>query len=402
MKWKRYPSYKDSGVEWLGEVPEHWTIIRLKHCVREKNKIEFQENCFLVELEHIQPWTGKVEPMQTEEASGKTFSHGDVLFNRLRPYLAKAFLATEDGVCSSELLVMQPILFRPRYLLFLLLTKGFIDTVDSSTYGAKMPRASWEFIKNIVVSLPYPEEQEQIAEFVDRETNRIDTLIAKKQHQLELLEEKRNALITHAVTKGLDPNVKMKDSGVEWLGEVPEHWKVMKLKRIASLRSGHSINSTDIDINGPYPVFGGNGIRGYSSEYTHEGDFVLIGRQGALCGCINYASGRFWASEHAVVVTPLTVISTLWLGELLRTMNLNRYSQTAAQPGLSVEFISNLSVPFPPLNEQLALERYLRNVLCQLNPLMSKIQQSIEILKQYRSALITAAVTGQIDVREEV
>lgn len=77
------------------------------------------------------------------------------------------------------------------------------------------------------------------------------------------------------------------------VGEVPEHWKVMKLKRIASLRSGHSINSTDIDINGPYPVFGGNGIRGYSSEYTHEGDFVLIGRQGALCGCINYASGRF-------------------------------------------------------------------------------------------------------------
>ena len=124
----------------------------------------------------------------------------------------------------------------------------------------------------------------------------------------------------------LPPYPNYKDSGVEWLGQVPEHWEVCALKRIVSMQSGESITGESIEETGEYQVFGGNGLRGYTSAFTHDGKFVLIGRQGALCGNINYASGKFWASEHAVVATPIKQVNTVWLGEILRAMNLNQYS----------------------------------------------------------------------------
>jgi type I restriction enzyme S subunit len=115
-----------------------------------------------------------------------------------------------------------------------------------------------------------------------------------------------------------------KDSGVEWLGDVPGHWPIWAIKRIASLRSGDMIGPESIFEAGPYPVYGGNGLRGYTSDFTHEGSFALIGRQGALCGNVNYAAGQFWASEHAVVVSPKQPLATKWIGEMLRTMNLGQ------------------------------------------------------------------------------
>ena len=115
-------------------------------------------------------------------------------------------------------------------------------------------------------------------------------------------------------------------ASVVWLGDLPRDWKVMSLKWLASLRSGNAITSEDIEASGENPVFGGNGLRGYTGTYTHDGEYVLIGRQGALCGNINYASGRFWASEHAVVVAPRKPVNVRWLGELLRFMNLNQHS----------------------------------------------------------------------------
>ena len=122
-----------------------------------------------------------------------------------------------------------------------------------------------------------------------------------------------------------------KDSGVEWLGEIPANWEVRALKRVGSMRAGAAITSQDIEPDGEYPVFGGNGIRGYGDSYTHEGDYPLVGRQGALCGCVNFASGKFWASEHAVVVTPAKGVDPHWLADLLAAMSLNQYSQSAAQ-----------------------------------------------------------------------
>jgi type I restriction enzyme S subunit len=188
-----------------------------------------------------------------------------------------------------------------------------------------------------------------------------------------------------------------KDSGVEWLGEVPGHWRVFTLKRLVSLKSGESITAESIEENGTYPVYGGNGLRGYTESYTHEGLFALIGRQGALCGNINYANGRFWASEHAVVVSPRSAVIVGWVGELLRAMNLNQYSVSAAQPGLSVEIVGALSIPVPPIDEQSAIAAFLDRETAKIDALVAEQQNLIALLKEKRQALISHAVTKGLD-----
>lgn len=186
---------------------------------------------------------------------------------------------------------------------------------------------------------------------------------------------------------------KYKDSGVEWLGDVPEHWEICAVKRIANLRSGDSITADRIEETGAYPVLGGNGLRGFTSTFTHDGHFVVIGRQGALCGNVNYATGQFWASEHAVVVSPVEPVATVWLGELLRAMNLNQYSVSAAQPGLSVDAIGNLPIAVPPSHEQNAIAEFLGMEAAKVDALIAEQQRLIELLKEKRQAVISHAVT---------
>jgi type I restriction enzyme S subunit len=255
--------------------------------------------------------------------------------------------------------------------------RGIVADLWSTNYGE---------MRNILLATPPIAEQQAIAAFLDRETAKIDALLAEQENLIALLKEKRQAVISHAVTKGLDPTVPMKDSGSEWLGEVPAHWKVVELKHLVTLKSGESITAESIEEFGEFPVYGGNGLRGFTDKFTHEGFYSLVGRQGALCGNINYASGRFWASEHAVVVAPRFDINTKWIGELLRTMNLNQYSVSAAQPGLSVFEQSSNAV-------------FLDTETTKLDNLTTEAQHTIALLKERRSALISAAVTGKIDVR---
>lgn len=188
-----------------------------------------------------------------------------------------------------------------------------------------------------------------------------------------------------------------KDSGVERLGEVPIGWTLLKLKRIARLQSGEFITSDAIEQDGLYPVYGGNGLRGYSTEYTHNGTYALIGRQGALCGNINYAEGKFWASEHAVVVYPERNLVTHWLGELLRSMDLGQYSVSAAQPGLSTERIADLYIPLPTKEEQVKIARFLDHETAKIDALIQEQQRLIELLKEKRQAVISHAVTKGLD-----
>lgn len=193
------------------------------------------------------------------------------------------------------------------------------------------------------------------------------------------------------------PYPKYKNSSISWLKVIPEGWCVVTLKYIAFLKSGESITAEAIENSGDFPVYGGNGLRGFCDRFTHEGLFPLIGRQGALCGNINYANGRFWASEHAVVVSPKSGITTKWLGELLRAMNLNQYSVSAAQPGLSVEVVSNLRVPLPPQRDQNAIAAFLDRETARIDLLITKKTRFIELLKEKRQAVITRAVTKGLD-----
>jgi len=198
---------KSSGVAWLGDVPEKWELRKLKFCViLNSNEIvtdDINKDTFKIALENIDNWTGKFIETGNSifEGIGKPFNTGDVLFNKLRPYLAKAFIADKEGYCVSELLVLTPIkyIISKEYLFQRLMTPDFINIVNSSTYGAKMPRANWSFIGNLKISLPNINEQNQIVEFIKIETQTIDTAITKAEKEIELIKEYKEAMISEAV-----------------------------------------------------------------------------------------------------------------------------------------------------------------------------------------------------------
>ena len=403
MSYAPYPAYKDSGVPWLGQVPEGWDVKRLRYASKlADERLPYDEvQRPYVGLEHIESWTGKRIPDDDARADGivAMFERGDVLFGKLRPYLAKVHRAEEAGCSSTEALILRgnPGL-DTHFLKYFMLSPAFIDEVNATTYGAKMPRANWSDIGGLPVSLPPIKEQTAIADFLDKKTAEIDDLIAKKEELLRLLAEQRTALITHAVTKGLNPNAPMKPSGIDWLDEMPQHWVNPRIQHVVQLRSGEAITSGSIADAGDFPVYGGNGFRGYSDRYTHKGDFVLVGRQGALCGNVNYASGKFWASEHALVANPLREFVVDWMGELLRAMNLNQYSVSAAQPGLSVDNIAKLRIPLPPIEEQREIATHIKRETLDISNVEKAAEKAIKKLREYRTALITNAVTGKIKV----
>ena len=310
----------------------------------------------------------------------------------------------DDLVCGYHLALLRPRRHQltGAFLLRCLQAKPIQVQLELAANGVTRFGLPKSEIGTVILPVPPLPRQRAIADYLDRETARLDALVAEKERLLDLLAEKRRALITRAVTRGLDFNVPLRNSGISWIGKIPAHWDAVALKRVASLKSGEFISSGLIDAQGEYPVFGGNGLRGYSSSYTHDGEHVLIGRQGALCGNINYASGRFWASEHAVVVTIGEKCMVRWLGELLDVMHLNQYSQSAAQPGLAVEFIDNLQVPVPPIPEQRPIVEFIADETRRLDNLREVTDQTISLLKERRSALIAAAVTGQIDVRSRL
>lgn len=185
----------------------------------------------------------------------------------------------------------------------------------------------------------------------------------------------------------------MKKSHIDWCPVIPDHWEEKRIKDIAFLQSGNSITAMDFVEDGKYPVYGGNGLRGYTNTYTNEGDYVLIGRQGALCGNINYAHGKFYASEHAVVVYPKKEEITLWLGETLRTANLNRLSMTAAQPGLAVSTLNLQFIPFPPKDERIRIAKYLDKKLSEIDHQVSLLTSKRDAYLRLKKSIINHAVT---------
>ena len=419
-RFKAYPEYKISGIEWLGKIPAHWEIFRLHYLADVVDPQPDHRAPAILEVGGF-PYVGirdlrsdgtvntdtarqvSEEAVVKQEASF-SINEGDIVFCKVGtlglPRLIKPHCRL---ALSATLVLVKPHLHRlSRFLRYALDAPGTYAQISLASTGSTRSALGIEQIRRF--SIPFTsdlEEASYIADFLDRETTKIDALVEKKQRLIELLQEKRTALITHAVTKGLDPNVPMRNSGIEWLGQIPVHWEPVRIKNVADMRAGTAITSEAIDESGQYPVYGGNGLRGYTSSFTHEGEYVLVGRQGALCGNINYASGKFWASEHAVVATPLGTVNVRWLGEVLRSMRLNELSVAAAQPGLAVDRILSQSIALPPNHEQRKIADFLDRETTKLDTLIAKVREAIERLKEYRTALISAAVTGKIDVRNE-
>lgn len=423
MSFPRYPEYKDSGVEWLGEVPAHWDVKRLKHNLRLlTEKTDRRANP--VALENIEGWSGRFLPTETEfEGEGIAFDKGDILFGKLRPYLAKALLAEAAGEAVGDFHVMRPQAgVHARFAQYEILNRSFIDIVDGSTFGSKMPRASWEFVGSMPLPTPPYAEQTAIATFLDRETTKIDALVAEQEKLIALLQEKRQAVISHAVTKGLNPNVPMKDSGVEWLGEVPGHWAVRRIKDVCRLESGHTPSKTVpaywVDCDIPWVSLNDSkylaandyitdtavqinqlGIENSSARLLPAGSVVFT--RDATIGLAAITTREMAVSQHLIAWCPTGVVEPLFLLRVFNAMkdHLDSYTFGATIKTIGMSDVKSLVTPVPPLVEQVAIGAYLGDKLAALTQLIQEAARSVELLQERRTALISSAVTGQIDVR---
>lgn len=407
MSFPRYEHYRQCNLSWCPALPAHWDTRKLKFLFELQKREPADDDRIItafrdgqVTLRDLRRTEGFTNSLK--EIGYQGVKKGDLVIHAMDGFAGAIGISEHDGKSTPVYSVCTAKPGTNAYYYAKLLRYMAISGFVASLAKGVRERSSefrWADAGPLYLPLPPLPEQAAIVAFLDHETAKIDALVEEQQRLIELLKEKRQAVISHAVTKGLNPDAPMKDSGVVSLGEVPEHWELMAIKRIVSLQSGEAITSENIEETGTYPVYGGNGQRGYTEAFTHEGDFVLIGRQGALCGNINYADGRFWASEHAVVATSRRPLVTRWLGALLTTMNLNQYSLSAAQPGLSVEAIGKLSIPVPPLEEQDAIAAHIGRLQASSDELIYHAQAAISLLQERRSALISAAVTGKIDVR---
>jgi len=241
----------------------------------------------------------------------------------------------------------------------------------------RLPRK--EFM-NFLIPLPPRDEQDQIVRYLDWKVSQINRLVSAKRRQIELLREQKKVTISEAVKQ-------------------TESCQQCKIKNLAFFKSGTNLTAQEISDEGNYPVYGGNGVRGYYPEYTHDGEYLLVGRQGALCGNVHYVNMKFWPTEHAVTVKPYNIAYAKWLYYLLTDMNLNQYSNAAAQPGLSVEHVTNLPAYFPPLDTQQAIADRLDVQCANINDIVAKLLEEITLFTEYRTRLISDIVTGKLDVR---
>ena len=411
---------KDSRVNWFGEVPAHWEIKRQRNVAEmrvsnvDKHVVDGEvpiRLCNYVDVYKNDRITNRIQFMRAtaskEEVERFRLQLGDVIITKDSeewddigvPALVE--YAAPDLICGYHLAILRPYkgIMNGAYLLRALQSKVVAYQYHVLANGVTRYGLSHDAIKSVVIPVPPFDEQSAIVRFLDYVDRRTRLYIRAKRRLIELLNEEMEVIIHKTVTRGLNPDVCFRPSGINWLKDVPEHWEVLRIKDLAQLKSGESITALSISETGPYPVYGGNGLRGFTTNYTHDGDFVLIGRQGALCGNINYAKGKFWASEHAVVARPRRDFMVVWFGELLRTMNLNQYSISAAQPGLAVERIQNLRLPVPPVDEQALIARHIEDETAGLRRAVATAHREIDLLGEYRASLISDVVTGKLEVR---
>ena len=402
---QRYDTYKDSGVKWLGEIPSHWEMLPGLAIFKE-NK---EKNSNLAVNTVLSLSYGKIvvkkdidEGLVPAEYNTYQIVHPGYIIIRCTDLQndkvsLRTGLVKDDGIITGAYLgLVTNGKYNSSYMHYFLHAWDITKEIYRHGNGLRQS-LSWLDLRRLPILIPPIAEQTAIANYLDTATAKIDAAIVQQQKIIDLLNERKQIIINRAVTKGLNPNAKMKDSGVEWIGEVPEGWEVRKLKHIAKLQSGETISSDSFTETG-YPVFGGNGFRGYTNRYTNDGDYVLIGRQGALCGNVNYAHGQFFASEHAVVVYPYNKENLVWLGEVIRASNLNQYSQSAAQPGLAVSLIQNICYPYPPMEERDEIALYIEKNIKAIETGVKNYQQQISLLQERKQIIINEVVTGKVKV----
>jgi type I restriction enzyme, S subunit len=433
MSFPRYPVYKDSGVEWLGEVPAHWFVGRVKHVCNfftgwtppTGNSASYIGDNLWANISDLGPkrLLDTAKTISDEAVRGSDIQvskEGNLLFS-FKLSIGQVSFAGRDLYTNEAIATFPPSerLWLPfaYYALPLFLVKNASENI----YGAKL--LNQELMRAAPVVLPGTEEQKNIATFLDHETTKIDALVAEQERLIELLKEKRQAVISHAVTKGLDPFVPMKDSGVEWLGEVPAHWEVRQVRSIVSfLTSGPRGWSERVGEEGSLFVQSGDLTDDLGIAFTQAkrvavendaeaartrllvGDVVVCitgAKTGNVAVCAAVEEDAY-INQHLCLIRPTADVLPWFLGVFLKSDAGQRYfgiAQYGLKQGLSLENVKATPLLVPPVSEQEALVAAVTHASEQMDQLIGEAVLSIELLRERRTALISAAVTGQIDVR---
>ena len=448
-RFRPYPECKDSGIEWLGEIPAHWEVKRLRFVVEtsitksEVSKLGPEIEVSFVPMEAIHEYGGidldSTKPLSDVVEGYTYFRNGDVIVAKITPCFENGKGALASGLCSdigfgtTELHVLRPSFHvHARFLLYLTFSDHFRRIGTASMYGAGgQKRISDDFIRNFRHPVPSLPAQRAIAAYLDRETARIDRLVERKERLIELLQEKRTSLITRAVTRGLDPNVPMKDSGDEWLGEIPSHWEVKRLRHIVRhIEQGWSPDCENREAGADeWGVLKAGCVnRGTFLESEHKalpstlspipaleirkGDLLMSRASGSrdLVGSVAVVSE---CRPHLLLCDKVFRLHTessaghrQFIGYAMNSRIVRWQIESVISGGsglasnISQEAVKDLVVVQPPRSERWEIAGYLDCETTRIHALITKIRQAIDHLKEFRTVLISAAVTGKIDVRE--
>jgi type I restriction enzyme S subunit len=445
MSFPAYPAYRDSGVEWLGAIPEHWGVKQLRYLGRFRKGLTITKadladtgipclnygevhSLYPFEVnQDIQPLKSvPVEYLDTDPSA--CVKYGDFVFADTSEDLDGVGNFTLVSGMGSLFSGYHTIIYSPdsevssRFLAYCLDSFAFRTQLRMGVKGVKVFSVTQEILRGGTAWLPTTAEQTQIARFLDHETARIDALIEEQQRLIELLKEKRQAVISHAVTKGLDPTVPMKDSGIEWLGEVPAHWDVKKLKNVTrQIIDGAHFTPTYVDVGVPFirvtdiqnPELDLDGVKRIPESEHRElvkrcnparGD-VLLSKNGTI-GVTKVVD---WDFEFSIFVSlcllkPAENISSKYLLNFLSGScaqeQFNDSGQKTSVTNLHLEKIREISIALPDGAEQLRISSFIDEKTSELDLLISEARLGNSLLQERRSALISAAVTGKIDVRD--
>jgi type I restriction enzyme S subunit len=420
-----YPRYKTSGIEWLGNLPEHWEIDRIKRVsTRVTDGAHISPDLSSPDFPFVSTVDisdGRIDfdgCLRTSEDCYDYLVHSgcrphkdDLLFSKDGTVGRTAVVDAErEFVVASSLVIISP---QPTRL-----SSTFLDYWVNNTFlqqdillqmsGAALRRISVEKVSRLPVFLPPVAEQNAIAAFLDVEAQRMNRLVRKKRELIERLREKRAALISHAVTRGLppsaahlfglDPHPPLKASGIEWLGDVPEHWEVVRIGRKIQLQRGVDITK-DEQNEGVVPVVSSGGVASFHDRAIASGPGVVVGRKGTA-GAVYYVESDFWPHDTTLWVKEFRGNYPRFVFYKLSAMDLSSFDTGSANPTVNRNLVHPVMVSWPPIGEQHAISHYLDGETSRIDNLVASVEAAIERVGEYRSALITAAVTGKIDVRK--
>jgi type I restriction enzyme, S subunit len=431
MRLPPYPRYKPTGDSWAPELPDSWELVRLRWLSEryaggtpDKNNSGFWDDGDIPWLNSGSVNDGYItEPSAfiTREgflgSSAKWIPKGSLVMALAGQGKTKGMVAQLGfpATCNQSMAAIIPNhRIRARYL-YWWLTANY-SNIRNMAGGEARDGLNLDLLGGIPCPIPGDDEQRAIADVLDRETAKIDTLVSKKRTLIERLKEKRTALISRMVTRGLppdaaraaglDPHPKLKPSGIDWLGDVPEHW--------GTSRVGHRFRNLDhrrVPIAGEdrssldkiYPYYGASGVIDYVDKYIFDETLILVAEDGAnllsrSTPLAFLASGKYWVNNHAHILKPVDGDIRYWVA-MLQCFDYTPLITGAAQPKLTSDRLGSIVLPQPPDAEQEAIADFLDRETAKIHGMVTKVETAIERLQEYRTALITAAVTGRIDVR---